>query len=174
MIELVATQGYEATTVRELSATAGVSTRTLYERFGGPEGSKQQCFLTTFDALVDGAVGRIAASRVGERDWREHLHDAFTAFAQELARDPNGSRMVLVEALGAGPAGLQRMEQLSAQFEAMVSSCLAQAPGGPAVSPLMVKGIVAGVMRVSRVRLMRDHPEELPGLADELLEWALS
>ncbi|MBA3809376.1 MAG: TetR family transcriptional regulator [Solirubrobacterales bacterium] len=174
MIELIATRGYEAITVRELSATAGVSTRTLYERFGGAEGSKQRCFLTTFDGLVEGAVQRIAASRVGERDWREHLHDAFTAFAQELARDPNASRLVLVEALGAGPAGLERMELLSVQFEAMVSSCLAQAPGGAAVSPLMVKGIVAGVMRVARVRLMNDRPEELPALADELLEWALS
>jgi AcrR family transcriptional regulator len=174
MIELVATRGYEATTVRALSGAAGVSTRTLYEHFGDGEGSKQRCFLATFDELVDGTVQRIAAAGVGGQDWREHLHDAFTVMMQELAHDPNASRLVLVEALGAGPAGLERVELLSERFEAMVSACLGHAPGGPAVSALTVKGIVAGVMRVARVRLTSEHAEELPGLADELLEWALS
>jgi AcrR family transcriptional regulator len=174
MIQLVASRGYEATTVRALSGTAGVSTRTLYEHFGGTEGSKQRCFLTTFDGLVDVVVQRIVASRIGERDWREHLYDAFTVIAQELVRDPNASRLVLVEALGAGPAGLERVELVSERFEAMVSSCLGHAPGGPAVSPLVVKGIVAGVMRVARVRLDSEHVEELPGLEGGLLEWALS
>jgi AcrR family transcriptional regulator len=174
MVQLVASKGYEATTVRELCATAGVSTRTLYEHFGDGEGSKQRCFIATFDGLVERAVQRIAASKKGEGDWRDRLHEAFTIFAQELARDPKASRLVLVEALGAGPAGLERMELLSEQFEAMVSSCFAEVPRGATVSALTVKGIVSGVMRVARVRLDNKQVEELPGLADALLKWALS
>ncbi len=49
MIELVAARGYEASTVAELCALAGVSKRTLYERF---QGGKQQCFLATYEIIV--------------------------------------------------------------------------------------------------------------------------
>ncbi len=49
MIELVAARGYEASTVAELCALAGVSKRTLYERFPG---GKEQCFLATYDIVV--------------------------------------------------------------------------------------------------------------------------
>jgi AcrR family transcriptional regulator len=49
MTEVVATRGYEASTVGELCALAGVSKRTLYERFPG---GKQECFLATYDIVA--------------------------------------------------------------------------------------------------------------------------
>jgi AcrR family transcriptional regulator len=49
MIEMLATRGYEASTVVESCALAGVSKRTLYERFPG---GKPECFLTTYDIIV--------------------------------------------------------------------------------------------------------------------------
>jgi AcrR family transcriptional regulator len=49
MIEMLATRGYEASTVAELSALAWVSKRTWYERFPG---GKQECFLATYDIVV--------------------------------------------------------------------------------------------------------------------------
>ena len=43
MVEIAGEQGYEAVTVRGLTRTAGVSSRTFYERFEG----KEECFLET-------------------------------------------------------------------------------------------------------------------------------
>jgi AcrR family transcriptional regulator len=49
MIEMLATRGYEASIVVESCALAGVSKRTLYERFPG---GKQECSLATCDIVV--------------------------------------------------------------------------------------------------------------------------
>ena len=170
MIELVAARGYGASTVADLCALAGVSKRTLYERFAG----KQECFLATFEMIVSRAAKRIAAAQDGERDWRARLCLAFVTFAEEVAEDPHGARLVLVEAFGAGPAALERMARTSALLEGMVSSSFHQAPGDLAVGPVVVKGIVAGVARVARVHLLDGRSGELPGLAGELSEWMLS
>jgi AcrR family transcriptional regulator len=169
MIQAVAARGYGPLTTRELAGMAGVSTRTLYELFA----DKEECFLAVFDLVVDRAVGQIVAAQEGGRGWRGRLCDAFAAFARELERDRCASRLVLVEALGAGPAALARMELASARFEAMVSASLEQAPGDMPVAPILVEGIVAGVARVARVRLLDDRAGELPDLADQLLDWAL-
>jgi len=103
MIQAVAERGYGPLTTRELAAMAGVSTRTLYDLFAG----KEECFLETFDLVVDRAVDRIAAAYQGGHDWRGRLCDAFAAFTRELELDRCASRLVLVEALGAGPASLR-------------------------------------------------------------------
>ena len=55
----------------------------------------------------------------------------------------------------------------------MIEQSFAGAPDSVPVPPLIVKGIVAGVHRVARARLLAGRAHELPGLADELLEWML-
>jgi AcrR family transcriptional regulator len=169
MTQAVAARGYGAVTTRELVQLAGVSKRTLYDLFA----DKEECFLATFDLVVDRAVAQIAAAHEGGRGWRGRLCDAFAAFTRELERDPCASRLVLVEALGAGPASLQRMERTSVRFEAMVSAGLQQAPGDVPFAPILVEGIVAGLAHVARVRLLQDRTAELPDLAGQLLDWAL-
>ncbi|HEY3864759.1 MAG TPA: TetR/AcrR family transcriptional regulator [Solirubrobacteraceae bacterium] len=169
MIQAVAERGYMAVTTRELVGLAGVSKRTLYDLFAG----KEECFLAAFDLVVDRAVRRIATAYEGGSDWRARLCGAFDVFTRELDRDPCASRLVLVEALGAGPTSLARMEQANARFEAMVSTSLAQAPGNVPVAPILVEGIVAGLARVARVRLLDGRAGELPELASQLLDWAL-
>ena len=66
--------GYADTTLRELVALAGVSKSTFYEHFE----SKQDCFLATFDDIVDeivaGSTRRSTApapcASSLTRDWR--------------------------------------------------------------------------------------------------------
>jgi AcrR family transcriptional regulator len=169
MTQAVAARGYAAVTTRELVQLAGVSKRTLYDLFA----DKEECFLAAFDLVVDRAVAQIAAAYEDGRDWRGRLCGAFAAFTRELERDRCASRLVLVEALGAGPASLQRMERTSVRFEAMVSAGFEQAPGDVPFAPILVEGIVAGLAHVARVRLLQDRTGELPDLTDQLLDWAL-
>jgi len=169
MIQAVAERGYGPLTTRDLAAMAGVSTRTLYDLFAG----KEECFLETFDLVVDRSVDRIAAAYQRGHDWRGRLCGAFAAFTRELKLDPCASRLVLVEALGAGPASLARMELANARFEAMVSASLEQAPGDVPLAPILSKGIVAGIARVARMRLTDGRAGELSELGDQLLDWAL-
>ncbi len=170
MIELVAERGYRAVTVLELAQLAGVSKRTVYEHFPG---GKQECFLYTYDLIAWRSCKRVGAAQKDCRDWRERLHLAFSAWAGEIAREPKAAHLALVEAFAAGPAALERMRRAEGRFEALIGQSFASVPDGIVVSPLIAKGIVAGVHRVARAQLLAGRAHELPGLADELLEWML-
>ncbi|HEY1688199.1 MAG TPA: TetR/AcrR family transcriptional regulator [Solirubrobacteraceae bacterium] len=167
MVEIVSETGYHAVTVRGLCALAGVSSATLYKLF--PEG-KQQCLLHVHDAAVRRTARRVADAyaTAGER---KRLACAFEVFLQEVAAEPKLARLALVDALGAGTVALERSEHMQRLFEAMVNvGLLAEGRGTPPA--LVIKGIVAGVARVARVRLLEGRIAELGSLSGPLLDWA--
>ena len=170
MIEEVAERGYAGATVARLVALAGVSKRAFHELFG----TKEAYFLATYDAIVGNAVRRIGAAYRCEGDWRAQLRAGFVAYAAEVVEEPKAARLVLVEALWAGPAALARMRRTRLIFEQMVGASFSEAPDGVALQPLIARGIVCGVERITRQRLLAGNVEQLPVLADELLAWALS
>lgn len=170
MIELVSANGYSGASTRRLADLAHMSKQDMYRHFP----CKESYFLATYDVIVAHASERVGAAYAAEGDWRQRLRAAFQALVLEVAEEPKAARLGLVEVLGAGPAGLQRMERTRGLFEAMVGASFADAPGGPPLPPLIVKGIVRGVERIIRQRLLAGRAQELPGLADELLGWALS
>jgi AcrR family transcriptional regulator len=182
MIDTLPERGYEATNVTELCKLAHVSTKSAYELFGNKPGY----FLATYDHVVDCAVDRIGAAYAHDGDWRERLRRAFVEFADLVVEEPNAARLVLIESLGvgAGPAAaeptertravVKRMERTRGVFERMVGASFGEAPDGVPLPQLVTKGIVCGIERVTRQRLLAGGIEELPGLADELLDWALS
>jgi AcrR family transcriptional regulator len=169
MIILVAERGYSAVTVRDLAQLAGVSTRTCYEHFGG----KEECFLRTYELAVKRTAVRVVESQKGERDWLERLRMAFEAFAVEIEREPQAARVALVEVLAAGTPALKRMRGVEGIFEKMIGESFARAPGGVKMPPLVLQGIVSGIARVVRDRLLADHEGELSSMAGALMEWAL-
>jgi AcrR family transcriptional regulator len=170
MIVAVDRQGYQKTTAREVCRLAGVSERAFYELFD----NKQGCFLASYDTIVERGVERIAAAYRSQGAWQTKLRAAFDAYATEVVSDPKAARLVLVEVLGAGPAAVARLRSTRLIFEQIVSASFSEAPDGVTLPPLIVKGIVCGVERITRQRLLAGGVEELPALADELLAWALS
>ena len=169
MIELVAERGYGAFTVRELVRLAGVSQHTFYEHFA----DKDACFLRTYGLIVRRSTKQVGAAQKGCHDWRERLRLALRAWAEGIVREPQASRLGLVEVFAGGPAALAQMRRAEGHYEVMIEQSFAGAPDPVPVPPLVVKGIVAGVHRVARARLLAGCAHELPGLVDELLEWML-
>jgi AcrR family transcriptional regulator len=169
MIELVTERGYGAVTVRELVRMAGVSTGTFYEHFA----DKDACFLRTYGLIVRRSTKQVGAAQKGCHDWRERLRLALRAWAEGIVREPEASRLGLVEVFAGGAAALAQMRRAEGHYEAMIEQSFAGAPDPVPVPPLIVKGIVAGVHRVARARLLAGRAHELPGVADELLEWML-
>ncbi len=170
MIEEVAERGYAGTTLARLVALAGVSKRAFHELFG----TKEAYFLATYDAIVENAIRRIGVAYRCEGDWQTRLRAGFVAYAAEVVEEPKAARLVLVEVLGAGPAALERMRRTRLIFEQVVSASFSEAPDGVTLPPLIAKAIVCGMERITRQRLLAGDVEELPALADELLQWALS
>ncbi len=168
-IEIVGEHGYQALKVRDLVRLAGVSTRAFYEHFS----SKEDCFLRTYELISKRATWRIIGSQADERDWRERSRLVYKEFAGQLEKDPNSARLVLVEAHAAGPASLEQVWRAERTFEGMLAESFARAPG-IVVPPLVVEGMVAGVARVARTRLLANRITQLDELGDELVQWLLN
>jgi len=169
MIDLVAERGYEHVTMDRLAQRAGVSKRTLYERFP----SKDGCFLATYDLLAARSIKQVRAAQEGCDGWEERLRLAFGAWTRELAREPRAARLGLVDAFAVGPAALEHMSRAEGLFAALIEQSFAHAPDGVCVPATIVRGIVAGIARVARARLLAGRERELPDLADDFMEWAL-
>jgi AcrR family transcriptional regulator len=171
MIEAVAAHGYAATTVDEIVGLAGVSTKTLYKHFL----SKQECFLCTYDAVMEELAGRIGAAwREGARedDRTAGLARGLDALALAIECQPDAVRLALVEVLAAGPAVLGRIERAQLGFERIIAQGLDHA-SGRAVPPLLARGIAGGIWYATRARLDTgvEQPQQLAG---ELLRWMLA
>jgi AcrR family transcriptional regulator len=176
MVEVAATGGYPATTVKAVCALAAVSRRTFYDLFAaiGQRSPKEACFLGAYDFVVGRAAGRINRAYRAEHDPERRLCRAFEQFAREVADEPQTARVALVEVLGAGPAALARMQRTRTIFERMIGASLAEGPGGVALPAPLVKGIVCGIERITRRLLLAGDIGKLPALSDELLAWVLS
>jgi AcrR family transcriptional regulator len=168
MVEAVARHGYEGTTLRELVRLAGVSKSTFYEHFD----SKQECFLATFDEIVSQLAARASGAYSEDGDLRERLAAALTVFMNLMVNEPEAARLATVESLALGEAGVAHREQGSAAFELMIHKSLEHS-SSVEVSPTTVRAIAAGFRGVVYRRLRTGGVDQLPGLVDDLVDWAL-
>jgi AcrR family transcriptional regulator len=169
MVEAVARHGYEGTTLRELVTLAGVSKSTFYEHFE----SKQDCFLATFDEIVAQVSIRVGEAYRSGGDFREQLTAALVAFMSQAEQEPAAAALVAVESLTLGAAGVAHRERASATFEALIQQSFDHSPSKRQVSAVTVRAIVAGIRGIVYRRLRSGRREELPGLVEELVDWAL-
>lgn len=169
MVEAVARHGYAGTTVRELVTIAGTSKSTFYEHFA----SKEQCFLATFDKIVDQLGARVAEAYRAGGDFRERLVAGLAAFMSLAVEEPAAAALAAVESLTLGPAGVEHRERASQAFEALIQQSFDHSPSDVEVSPVIVRAIVGGVRGVAYRRLRASRPEELPALVEQLADWAL-
>jgi len=169
MVALVGARGYGAVKVRDVVRLAGVSTRAFYEHFD----SKADCFLRTHELVVRGAVRRIVVAQADEPDWRERSRLMLNAFLREVGSGPDAARLALIDAYDAGSNALEQAWRTERTLETMIGESLGRGPDGIPVPPLIVEGIVAGVARVARLRLLAGRTSEVTGLGDELGAWAL-
>lgn len=169
MTELSAERDYRSVTVRALTKRAGVSTRAFYSHFG----DKEDCLLSAYEQIVRRTARRVAHAQAGESDWRRRLRLAFRAFVREVDRDPRAANLALVEIYAAGPKGFVRAQRAEAMFEAMLAESFARSSQGPHIPQSLVRGIVAGVTRVTRAQVLEQDRRRLSSLGDELTDWAL-
>ncbi|HEX3910539.1 MAG TPA: TetR/AcrR family transcriptional regulator [Solirubrobacteraceae bacterium] len=170
MIEAVHERGYPQTTVAHVIALAGVSRRAFYEQFS----NKETCFLATYDIVVARARKLVLDAWSRERGWANRLHGACKTLLDDVADQPKGPRLVLVDSLGIGPKARERMSLASTTFERVLATAFQADPSGEELSPLTVRAIVAGIRHVAFTRMYEHREKELYTLADELLDWVES
>jgi AcrR family transcriptional regulator len=167
MIESVAKKGYDATTVREVIALAGVSRRAFYEQFR----NKEHCFLATHDILIARERKRVIDAWQRQHGWPKRLHAACETLFHDVATDRKGAGLVLVDSVGIGVRARERMLLAGMAFERLLLAVFGVAPDGRELSPPASRAVVGGLRHVLRARLLESRAAEIRPLTEEALDW---
>jgi AcrR family transcriptional regulator len=170
MIDAISEKGYAGTTVSDVIRRAGVSRKAFYEHFA----NKEECFLATYDAIA--AVGKRGVARAFRR--AEGLPDSVQAALGELIElaigRPEALRVLMVEIGAAGPAGIERREQLVVRYEDFLRDSLGLPPGpGPIPNPIL-RGVMGGILHVIYAHLHHGERKQLRKRLPDLVNWATS
>ncbi len=164
---MVSRRGYPETRVVDVIEVAGVSRKTFYEHFT----DKEDCFLTTYDALFGSLHAEVAAS-FGSRPgapWAERAAAGLATLLEMLAANPDGARFAIVEALAAGPRALARRDAALRQFGGFLESGRAETsvelPGITSLS------LVGGINELLYSEILHGAAARLPSRLPELAFW---
>jgi AcrR family transcriptional regulator len=170
MVEAVSQCGYEAATVRQVVALAGVSRRSFYEQFA----NKEACFLATFDMLAGHGMRRMATAYAAAGDALEdRLRAAFRELADLAATRRKGALLVLVEAQTAGPAAQLRLRRATATCERLLSRSFIDSPQASPLPGPVVRAIAGGLHASLSRQAGERGAARSSELAEEMLRWTL-
>jgi AcrR family transcriptional regulator len=164
-MRIVASKGYAATTVADLTREAGISRTTFYEFFE----DKEACFLAAYDSAVERLVRRISGAYESEERWPDRARAGLAALLEALAEDPLLARLAFVDVAAAGPAAQRRQRAAVQRLTPFFDEGRDFAPGGralPANTSRMAAGAVVGLISED---LVSGKTKQTPGLLSDLL-----
>jgi AcrR family transcriptional regulator len=164
VIHAVANGGYQAASTRELCRLAGVSKRTLYERFGSKEG----CLQAAYDAILEGIVIATREAHGSQREPRARLRALIAAFHMAILRGRSGSALALLVIAEAVEGDLGGPMRLVDHLCELLGACYEEGDGPP---DFVIKGAATAVMTVTRSWIFHGHEGELGELARQLSAW---
>lgn len=170
LLALIAEGGYETVTARSLCARAGVSTRTLYELYGG----KERLFLALHAALAERAARRAEAAWARNPRWPEGLRLILEDWLADIAANPLPARAILLEPYAVGGQALAALAAVQGRFVALLARSLREDPLGRTLPPVLAEALQAGIARVITAAIARGATGSLPALRDPLCSWAAS
>jgi AcrR family transcriptional regulator len=166
-LELLGTEGWQATTVRAICAKAKLTPRYFYESFA----DRDAVLLAVFDEIAQqSAAAVLSAVLAAPDDARAKSRAAIGAFVELVTDDRRKARVLFVEAMGSEALAARRFATLR-MFAALVAEQAKQFYGVPEqndplveVTALMLSGGLAetllawlhGTLQVSRAQLIDD------------------
>jgi AcrR family transcriptional regulator len=170
MIDAIGEKGYAATTVSDVIRRAGVSRKAFYEHFA----NKEECFLATYDSIA--AVGQRGVARVFRRaqGLPDGVHAALAELIELATARPDALRVLMVEIGAAGPAGIERREQLVVSYEDILRESLGLTAGPGAIPNPILRGVLGGILHVIYAHLRRGERKQLRRRMPDLVNWAIS
>jgi AcrR family transcriptional regulator len=160
---VTAARGYEATTVADILAEAGVGRETFYEIFD----DRRDCVLAAHQVLLDDLIAKVEATYEGPGEWVERCRATLAALLEWFAADPAAGRFLLVELPAIGPEFHERFKAGFDRFVAVIDSRLDA--DLPATDPLPAASLAVGAA-LSRLygEVVAGRSEELPALLPQL------
>ncbi len=166
MIRVASSKGYEAATVADVIEAAGVSRTTFYQLFK----DKEDCFLASYDAVVDVLVQYVqSAYRGGERPWPERIHSGLAALVQLLSQEAEIANMAMVEVIAAGPAARQRYRDALGRFTPFLDEGRAWSDFGAMLPVSTSRLAIGGAAALLFDEIRAGHGEELEQVLPDLV-----
>ncbi len=151
MIELVAEQGYKATTVKQLLERAGVQRAEFRRLFSG----KRACFLEVYEEMSERFGRHVFAAFESEEEWRDGLRAAAYAAARWIGGHPLETRYAVIEMVAAGEFAQAHRETTLRGFVDLIDAGREQLDKPDSVSPAMADGVVGGILGILTKSLRR-------------------
>jgi AcrR family transcriptional regulator len=161
MLELVAEQGYEATTVPQVVARARVSRNAFYDFFA----DKVACFLALCDELADEMLEEI---RVADLPPAEALREGMRRYLRWWADRPAFARTYLLELPTAGTPAVEQRRRQYARFEEIFALLGADELQARAIT-FMITELITDEVREGRLAALPDRADDFVALVQRLL-----
>jgi AcrR family transcriptional regulator len=166
MAHVVATAGYEETTVERVLVQAGVSRRTFYELFD----DRGDCFLAAYDDAMQ-RVLRVVTDAYLDGDVPERrIEAALEAFLEFLAAEPELARMCVVEVFAAGSRARERRAEVMERLAQLVQHALGELRGDDKLDRLSARALIGAVHELIYLPVDRRDSAALRGMASEIVE----
>jgi AcrR family transcriptional regulator len=165
MAHVVATEGYEETTVERVLVQAGVSRRTFYELFD----DREDCFLAAYDEAMQDVL-RVVTDAYLDGDVPERrIEAALEAFLEFLASEPELARMCVVEVFAAGARARERRAALMERLAQLVQHALGELRGDDKLDRLSAQALIGAVHELIYLPVDRRDSAALRGMASEIV-----
>lgn len=168
--DLVAEQGYPATTIETIVRRAKVGYATFYKSYA----DKEECFLALFDAALEHTAREVEDAYEREAGpWTDRVGAALGALFKVIAEHPNVARACMVESLTAGPKAVARHEAALKRFAPLLRPGRELNPRQAELPATLEDTLAGGVLWVVNQRLVAGRADELRSLLPETLEFLL-
>lgn len=169
MAQTVAAKGYAGTSLTDVCAVAGVSTKAFYAHFC----DKETCFLATFDRGISLVRGTLLHTHARPVPWVRRIRDSLEVLLRVLADEPAFATLSVVEVMAAGPRALKRRGELLDGFSVFFADA-PRRPSSPVVPDEVVRAVVAGIYGLIHDYVATGRTTHLPELLPGLTYFALA
>jgi AcrR family transcriptional regulator len=156
------TRSFGEARVADVLERAAISRKTFYEQFA----DKEACFMAAYEAASVLARDAVRVAAREQNGWDDSVRAGIEALLGFLAAEPELARLLVVEVTGAGPSALRRRADAVRGFAAMLAET------NDEDAPLGAQVAAGGIWEVIHAWVLEGRAEELPDLADALVECA--
>jgi AcrR family transcriptional regulator len=160
---VTAARGYEATTVADILAEAGVGRESFYELFE----DRRACVLAAHQELLDNLIDHVRIAYGGAGEWVDRCRATLRALLKWFAADPALGRFLLVEPAAVGPEFHAIFQAGFDRFVAVIDAGLDDDLPDPQPLPATSLAVGAAISRVY-AEVAAGRTERLPGLLPQL------
>jgi AcrR family transcriptional regulator len=168
--EAVAANGYRSTTITQIVKAASVSSRAFYEIFE----SKEECFLSAFDAVVAHLDDLVGEAVRREPDWPHQVIAALRVALRFFTEEPDLARLCLVEPVTATPEIATHFRDVVVAKSQVLKPGRRERGGADDLPDSTEDSLLGGLIALTSRSILAGDPASLEDLLPDLVDFVLS